>query len=82
MSDIICYGQTIGRDFCQEWYETASRHARKRTAECRKAGFKAFSSSMGNQVTDVGRVKMTLVSIYPDKATDFSDLPPVRVERV
>lgn len=79
-NEIICYGQTIGWTFTQEWYETASRHAGMRTRQLRKLGFRAVSEGMGEQVTNVGRVKMTLVHIsYPEGGYD--NLPPVRIER-
>ena len=70
-----CYGQANQGLWCQEWYETASRDAGKRTRQLRKEGFQAFSSSMGNQVTSVGSVKMTLVDIRPGSHMDTTNLP-------
>ncbi len=61
----VCYGSPVrGRDFQQEWYETAARTARIRAMKLRKAGFNVSVSNMGSQVTDVGRVNMTMVSIF------------------
>ena len=77
--EITCYGQVIGRGFLNEWYETASRDAGRRAKVLRKAGFKASVCAMGTQVTNVGYVKMTLVSVHAD---DFEGLPSVKVVRV
>jgi hypothetical protein len=65
---VTCYGRTVGRGWVQEWYETASRDAGRRTRELRKLGFEARSSAMGSQVTSVGHVKMTLVDVRFDTA--------------
>ena len=72
---MICYGQ-YGN---QEWYESASGDARRRAAALRKDGFRVFASSMGPQVTPVGLVKMTLLTIdNPDRR----EVPSVTVERM
>jgi hypothetical protein len=54
------------RNVIQEWYETASRHAGGRARYLRGQGFKVSVEGMGFQVTNVGRVKMTLVTIEHD----------------
>jgi len=76
---ITCYGQYHSAGNTQEWYDTASRDAARRTRELRKAGFRCVSQAVGSQVTPVGVVKMTLVSIWCD---DHADLPPVDVVRL
>ncbi len=80
----ICYGQTKTWKFAQEWYESASRDAGKRTRQLKKAGFRNVrSSSMGYQVTPVGSVKMTLVDIRPNEpGGELPELPYVRIERM
>ena len=60
----VCYGEPIRTASSQqEWYESAARTARIRASKLRKAGFRVYVSAMGDQVTNVGRVKMTLVTI-------------------
>lgn len=76
---MICYGQTATRNSVQEWYETASRDAGKRTRQLKKLGIQAFSSGMGPQVTRAGLVKLTLVTI-PGVALD--EIPPVRLDKI
>jgi hypothetical protein len=61
---MICYLLIRGRNFQQEHYETASCDARKRVRELRKAGFTVTVSALGTQITSVGKVKMTLLSIH------------------
>lgn len=78
---VICYGQTNAGSWCQEWYESASRHAAVRARELRRAGYRVLVSSMGTQVTPVGYVKMTMVDIRPGLHEDTQYLPAVRVER-
>ena len=61
---MVCYLLVRGRNFQQEHYETASRDARQRARELRKAGFAVSVAALGSQVTSVGKIKMTLVSIH------------------
>ena len=77
---MICCGQVKTASWCQEWYETASRDARKRAAHLRKCGYAVRVSSMGTQLTSVGDIKMTLVDIRPGANADMVGLPEVRVE--
>lgn len=70
-----CYGQTAGRTWVQESYETVTCDAARRTRQLRKAGFRSFSSAMGIQVTPVGLVKMTLVSIVMGAEQTRLELP-------
>lgn len=76
----VCYGQTNSGTWCQEWYESSSRHARVRAAALRKAGYKVAVCPQGYQVTKAGTVKMTLVDIRPGTHEDTQYLPPVRLE--
>jgi len=59
----VCLGHTQGRDWRQEWFESASGDARRRAAEVRRAGFRAITSSLGYQVTPLGQLKLSLVDI-------------------
>jgi hypothetical protein len=72
-----CYLQVIGRNFVQESYDTMSGDARRRAAQLRKAGFLAKTRSLGMQVTDVGRVRMSLVDVRfaPGYRDDVENLP-------
>lgn len=73
----ICYGQTRCQNSVQEHYESASRHAGIRAKELRKAGFNVITSSLGLQVTNVGLVRMTMLTISGD-----GDLPEVTICRL
>lgn len=59
----ICYSRTCGAGWCQEWYESASRDARKRASNLRSLGYRVHVSSMGRQVTPLGSLAMSLVDI-------------------
>lgn len=48
----------------QEWHETAARTATVRARQLRKAGFTVSVGCMGMQVTPVGRVKLTLLTVH------------------
>ena len=78
--ELRCYGQVIGRGFANEWYETASRDAGKRARELRGLGLKVSVEAMGFQVTPVGRVKMTLVSVH-GTYDEIASVPSVQVVR-
>ena len=78
--NVTAYGVVRGANFQQEWYETASKDAGVRTRELRKAGFRVSTQGMGPQVTPVGTVKMTLLSIYSPGDREIP--PPERVERL
>ncbi|KKN58395.1 hypothetical protein LCGC14_0552080 [marine sediment metagenome] len=79
--EIICYGQFNRGNGCQEHYESESRHAGRRARDLRKRGYRVIVSPLGAQVTRVGLVNMTLVTIEPGTRADTVYLPPVRVER-
>lgn len=80
--DPVCYLQINTGRWCQESYETASRHAAKRAKVLRAAGYRVAVQALGTQVTNVGAVKMTLVDVQPGTNADTFGIPPVRVERV
>ena len=66
---MTCYGRTGTHSWTQEWYETRSRDAGRRARELRRQGYSPATAAMGMQVTPVGRVKMSLVSVrHPDKS--------------
>lgn len=76
---VTAYGVYRSRHSQQEWYETKSRDARKRAKYLRTLGFKVSVSQGGPQVTPVGRINMTLLTVvYPE---DREIPPPARVER-
>jgi len=66
--------QVRGHNWVQETFETGTGEARRRAAQLRKAGFRVTVSAMGEQVTQWGRVKLTLVSVHD---TGDRELPPV-----
>jgi len=56
-----------GLHWQQESYESASGNARKRANQLRKLGYQVAVSSMGMQVTPVGSVRLSMVTIFnPD----------------
>jgi hypothetical protein len=64
--EITCYGLTKTPTAQQEWYETASGDARRRASYLRGIGFdRVIVSSPLSQVTKVGHVRMTLLTIPP-----------------
>ena len=82
MTGIICYGQVNSGNWAQEWYETTSRHARKRARILRKAGYTVTVSAIGPQLIGPRAVKMTLVNIRPGSHDGTADLPYVRIENI
>lgn len=74
--EITCYSQVkSGRGWCQESYETESRDAGRRARILRKLGYRVYVSSMGPQITSVGRVKMSLVTIEETENANLDNLP-------
>lgn len=73
-----CYQRVVGRGFVTEWYETASRDAGKRARQLRKLGYTVSVSAMGMQVTPVGRVKMTLLSLHGENVHEAPAIEVVR----
>lgn len=68
------YGRVISRTCVQEWYESASRDARKRAQDLRKKGYRVVVENMGEQVTPEGRVRMTLLTIIVPEGVDYMEL--------
>lgn len=54
---------TSGRKWQQEHYESKSGDARVRATQLRKLGFKVSVSPLGPQVTPIGTVRMTMLTI-------------------
>lgn len=75
---IKCYGRVRNGNWQQEWYETASRDARRRAMQLRKAGYNVIVSTMGEQVTPVGRVKMTLLTVM-NVSDEMPDVTEIRI---
>ena len=78
MREITCHGIVTGRTFRQEHFETASKDAGQRAKVLRKAGFNVDVSALGPQVTNVGIVKMTMVTI----SNPNENVPEVNVVRI
>ena len=68
--------QVRGRGWIQESYETGAPELKQRAKALRAAGYRVASSSMGQQVTQWGRVKLTMLDIRPGASGD-SDLEGV-----
>lgn len=67
--------------FCQESYETATREAGIRAKELRAAGYEVSVGSIGPQVTPLGTIRVTLVTIRKGRNRDTFYLPEInRVE--
>lgn len=78
----VCLSQTNSVRWCQEVYETSTGHAEIRARQLRRSGYKVDCSEMGEQITAVGRLKMSLLDIRPGKHEDTKNLPYVRIERI
>jgi len=63
--------------WAQESYETASRDAGRRSRQLRKLGYKVAVGSMGPQVTPVGTVKLTMVTVAPGIHEDTFGIPAI-----
>lgn len=75
---VTAYGVTRTPTVQQEWYATGTGDARRRARQLRALGYRVVTSS-SDQITPVGRVKMTLLTVFnPDDALP----PPDRVERL
>ncbi len=79
-ANVVCYGIIRSLSCQQEWYETAARTASRRAAELRRQGFRVVVSPMGFQVTPVGTLKMSLLSVLG--LTPAQAVPaPARIDR-
>lgn len=77
MKDVTCLGRVITRTSTQEHFETASRDAGRRAKTLRKLGIQATVSPLGLQVTNLGLVKLTMVTIEHEGRPE--DVPSVRI---
>ena len=68
------YGTMNNGSVCQEWYETGEGSARQRSKQLRKLGYRVVSDS-SEQVTPVGRVRMTLLTIFAANNDGTWDIP-------
>lgn len=80
--NVTCYSQSNQGTWCQEFYNTSTRDARKRAKVLRKEGYKVMVSSMGKQVTPVGKAKITMVTVLPGNNNDTMNIPPVVIENI
>lgn len=55
----------------QETYDSASRTAGKRARQLRKHGFRVTCSPLGPQITPVGKINLTLISVDTDAPWDL-----------
>ena len=53
-------------EMVQEWYETGSRECRARARMLRKQGYRVVVQNMGDQITSVGRIRCTMLTIFAD----------------
>jgi len=72
-------GQTVGvaGRWLQEWYEPKDPDLRKRAKELRAQGWHVSVANMGSQVTDVGRLRMSLLRARREQATPAVQHSPV-----
>ena len=70
-----CYGQINTGEWCQEMYETSTKDAGERARQLRKAGYHVFNSALGPQVTSVGVVTMSMLTIRAGEHVDTCALP-------
>ena len=75
---MICYTLVRTRASQQEWYETSTGHAGKRARLLRKLGFQVTVCGMGSQVTNVGRVRMSLLTLHNLRYDDEVPAPERR----
>lgn len=59
-----------GRGWIQESYDTGSPELRRRAKSLRAAGYSVNSFSLGSQVTQWGRAKLTMLDIRPGSSGD------------
>lgn len=80
--EINCYLQVNSGKSCQEHYCTMSRQARCRAKALRDLGYKVITSTPESQITSVGRIKLTTLTIMPGVNQDTFDLPEVNLVRL
>lgn len=59
-----------GNDWIQESYETGDPELRARASDLRRRGYHVRSVSLGSQVTQYGRVKITMLDIRVGRSGD------------
>jgi hypothetical protein len=74
-----CLGQVNQGRWCQESYESASGDARRRAIQLRKLGYQVTVGSMGMQITKVGSIRLTMVTVNPGVNSNTSGLPEVEM---
>ena len=57
-------------NWCQATVSTGAVGIRTAAAILRRQGYKVSTSSIGNQVTNLGLIKMTLVNVMPGQNED------------
>lgn len=77
-----CYGRTNAGSWAQEVYETASRDAGRRARELRRLGYGVSVGALGPQVTPVGTVRLTVVTIRPGVNETTFGLPQVETVKL
>ena len=81
-TSIVCLGQYYTHSSCSEVYETSTRQAGIRARQLRKLGFHTTTSAMGLQVTPLGLVKLTQVTVHSIGGRDPRDVPQMIVTRM
>jgi hypothetical protein len=66
-----------GGRWAQVSYETGSLRVRVVAKALRQAGYKVSSSPLGMQVTDLGKMRLTILSIAPGSNPDTAEVQPV-----
>ena len=72
-----CMNQVNAGSWCQESYETSTRDAGRRAKQLRGLGYQVSVGSIGPQVTPLGTIKTTLVTVRPGVNADTFGLPEV-----
>ena len=73
MKPVTCYLLTQGGNWQQETYETASRDAGRRARQLRGLGYRVSVSPLGQQITQVGCIRLTLLTV---RDADAALIPP------
>lgn len=67
---MAAFNEVHGRGWIQAWYETGSDEMKARASAARKLGYRVVSQAMGSQVTNVGRIRLSLLDIRPGRSGD------------
>ena len=80
---MTCYGIVGDGRWRQEWYETRSRDAGRRTKQLRALGFRVKVGALGCQLTGVGKINISLVDIRPgDGQSDLVGVPELQLCKI